>query len=466
MKTIRLCTLIATFIIIFSCEKDINDEVVNSNEERNIEFNISFTDKKNKLKSKQKPSLNEAKQIVLTIQKKSGESTDYTSKKIELYKIGNEFFSQKLSLKLGNYKITEFFLLDDNNNIIYVVPLASSKQAQNISSPLPINFSIAKDKITPIAVEVLSTHGLKAEDFGLAGLPFSEVKTYSFLINVSEKGQMDSLLTAPLNIKSGAYSFSQSLEAIANNIVTIKSGYSDYTLTISKDGFSQFSHLYTIDSLKKHASIPLTIELEKINNNNTVTDVQGNIYKTVKIGQQTWMAENLKTTLYNDGTPIEFPRTDVEAWEDNTTGAYALYNNDEILYGMLYNWYAVNTKKLCPTGWHIPSDEEWLTLSTFLGGSSVAGGKMKVTNGSWESPNVGATNTSGFSAYPAGWAYFASGHYSHRGNLAAFWSSDEGIDENHGISRQIDHDSAELERYTSSNSSNKGNGFSCRCIKD
>ena len=143
----------------------------------------------------------------------------------------------------------------------------------------------------------------------------------------------------------------------------------------------------------------------------TVTDIDGNVYHTVTIGTQTWMVENLKTTRYNDGTAIPLV-TDGNEWSNLTTPGYCWYNNDEAAfktpYGALYNWFTVNTGKLAPTGWHIPTDVEWTILSTYLGSAAVAGGKMKSTGtieagtGLWYSPNTGATNESGFTAVPAG----------------------------------------------------------------
>ena len=140
--------------------------------------------------------------------------------------------------------------------------------------------------------------------------------------------------------------------------------------------------------------------------NNTVFDYDGNIYHTVKIGTQIWMAENLKTTKYNDGTGIPVVN-DINAWHNLSTPAFSIYSNNgptkKSISFHVYNWFTVNTGKLCPTGWHVPTDEEWTILENYLGGHKVAGGKLKESGtDNWMAPNTGATNESGFSALPGG----------------------------------------------------------------
>lgn len=145
-----------------------------------------------------------------------------------------------------------------------------------------------------------------------------------------------------------------------------------------------------------------------------VVDAGGNVYTTVIIGNQEWFTENLRTTKYNNGTPIPNITSNSE-WGNLTTGAYAWYDNDEATYkyaqGALYNWYAVETGNLCAAGWHVPTDAEWTTLTDYLGGASVAGGKLKATGtieaetGLWHDPNTGATNETGFTALPGGGRY-------------------------------------------------------------
>jgi uncharacterized protein (TIGR02145 family) len=138
----------------------------------------------------------------------------------------------------------------------------------------------------------------------------------------------------------------------------------------------------------------------------TMTDIDGNVYKTITIGTQTWMAENLSTTHYSNGDPIP-DVTNNKEWESLSSSGYCWYNNDEATYkgtyGALYNWYAVKTDKLCPTGWHVPSNDEWNTLITYLGGEIAAGVKVIETgNTHWLRTIVGATNETGFTGLPGG----------------------------------------------------------------
>ena len=149
----------------------------------------------------------------------------------------------------------------------------------------------------------------------------------------------------------------------------------------------------------------------------SVTDIDGNVYKTIKIGDQLWMAENLKVTRYNNEDSIPHI-TDPGMWAELNSGAYSIYENDTnnvSIYGLLYNWHAVtDNRKIAPVGWHVPTDDEWKELEMYLGMSQSdaddvgwrgtdEGGKLKETGTAhWISPNTGATNESGFTALPSG----------------------------------------------------------------
>jgi uncharacterized protein (TIGR02145 family) len=163
----------------------------------------------------------------------------------------------------------------------------------------------------------------------------------------------------------------------------------------------------------------------------SMTDQEGNVYKTIMIGTQEWMAENLNTSIYRNGDAIPTGLSNAE-WDStiNTQqGAWAYYNNDASYacpYGKLYNWYAcVDARQLCPVGWHVPTDAEWSVLTDYLGGESVSGGKMKTT-GLWSAPNTGATNSSGFSAAPGGARTQVGDCFDCPGDNGYWWSSSEG----------------------------------------
>jgi uncharacterized protein (TIGR02145 family) len=197
----------------------------------------------------------------------------------------------------------------------------------------------------------------------------------------------------------------------------------------------------------------------------TVTDVDGNVYRTVTIGSRVWMAENLKATHYRNGDSIPHV-TDSALWVGRTTGAYCDYNNsvaNVATYGRLYNWFAVgDSRNIAPTGWHVPTDAEWQTLSDSLGGSGVAGGKMKEAGTThWIAPNTGATNESGFSALPGGYRYNGFNGSFSMGYGAYFWSS-TGINSSYAWSRHLYYDGSGFGH----SSDVKGSGFSVRCVKD
>ena len=195
----------------------------------------------------------------------------------------------------------------------------------------------------------------------------------------------------------------------------------------------------------------------------TVNDIEGNVYNTVTIGTQIWMAENLKTKKYNDNTTIPLV-TDGNAWSALSTAGYSWYNNDVNFadsYGGLYNWFSVNTSKLCPSGWHVPTESEWNYLITYLGGSTVAGGKLKETGTShWSNPNIGATNETSFTALPAGNRWDI-GQFSGLGTGAAWYTSTE-RDSFSAWGHGIDNDYSDISTFPVS----KRAGFSVRCIKD
>ncbi|MDD5528630.1 MAG: FISUMP domain-containing protein [bacterium] len=195
------------------------------------------------------------------------------------------------------------------------------------------------------------------------------------------------------------------------------------------------------------------------------TDADSNHYAVVQIGTQVWMAENLKTTKYRNGTSIPNV-SDSTQWSSLTTGAYCNYNNipaEGDTYGRLYNWYAVaDTHNMCPVGWHTPSDSEWTILTDYLGGESVAGGKLKENCTTlWKSPNFGATNESGFSALPGGYRGSYGGAFDGMMRYGYWWFTTED-DVTFVWYRDLYYNIA----YAYRTGSTKGCGCSVRCVKD
>jgi len=261
----------------------------------------------------------------------------------------------------------------------------------------------------------------------------------------------------------------------------------------------------------------------------TVTDIDGNFYTIIQIGDQKWTQQNLKVTHYNNGD--EIPKViPTSTWKNLTSGAFSdyspryYYSNetsdcvnddstsdlfddtcsswydslgscgdyddddfiatelccecgggfsiDEIvtIYGRLYNWYAVDDERdLCPEGWHVPSDDEWTILTDYLGGESVAGGKMKETGTDyWKSPNMDATNESGFTGLPSGIhetgleCTGSNGQYSSINNSTIFWTSDSYLNYTCSWARSLSFNGSELYQRKE----DFQNGLSIRCLKD
>jgi uncharacterized protein (TIGR02145 family) len=204
----------------------------------------------------------------------------------------------------------------------------------------------------------------------------------------------------------------------------------------------------------------------------TVTDIDNNSYNTVLIGTQCWMASNLRVTKYNNGTIIPLDNSGGASgdgsteWTARTSGARTVYAHNSsnlIAYGYLYNWYAAtDTREICPAGWHVPSNVEWTVMRDYLNGASVAGGKMKsVGTFYWNSPNIGATNASGFSGLPGGRRYL-NGSFVDINSLALFWSTTENVSPNGGWAYFMGSGSGNM----GSGYFNKFVGHSVRCLRD
>lgn len=196
------------------------------------------------------------------------------------------------------------------------------------------------------------------------------------------------------------------------------------------------------------------------------TDGDGNHYPVVKIGFQTWMAGNLKTTKYNNGTPMPLV-TDSAVWVALSTPGYCWYQNDYstygVVYGALYNWFAVAGGNLCPVGWHVPADYEWSTLTTNIGGDAYAGGKLKETGTvHWLTPNTLATNETGFSGLPGGYRKWDTGKFLKIQTQGLFWTSETAALQTYAWLRLLRYDYGVIETWDYL----KQFGYSVRCVKD
>ena len=223
---------------------------------------------------------------------------------------------------------------------------------------------------------------------------------------------------------------------------------------------------YRIKLLDTDTYEPIFGEDRSFTTLNTITDTDGNVYETLMIGTQIWMAQNLKTSKYNNGDPIETTIPDTLDITDQTVGYQWAYDGDESnvdTYGRLYTWFAAtDSRGVCPTGWHIPSDQEWIDVANLLGGDTLAGGKLKETGTiHWIEYNTGATNETGFTALPGGYriSKFAS-----RGEFGIWWSSSE-ISASNAAFRRIYRWSGSLFGEGITNAG-KWIGMSVRCIKD
>jgi uncharacterized protein (TIGR02145 family) len=198
---------------------------------------------------------------------------------------------------------------------------------------------------------------------------------------------------------------------------------------------------------------------------NTVTDIDGNVYHTVIIGTQVWMVENLKVTKYRNGDLIPNV-TDTTQWCDLPTGSYCNYNNNAknaAIYGRLYNWYAItDNRNIAPKGWHVPSLGELETLVAYLGGDTIAAGKLKESGTiHWLSPNTGASGESGFVALPGGYRHYEDGTFHTMGSNGYWWTTTQSVEMYAWSNRAYWYFANAINVHDF-----KTLGFSVRCLKD
>jgi len=292
-------------------------------------------------------------------------------------------------------------------------------------------------------------------------IPSEEIYIQDYVVYRSEQAYGNySIISDPQTIK-----YYQTYSSYSDPLIQYDKSYW-YKVTVRGASYRE-SSLNTITSLR--VDVP---SLET----GTLRDIDGNIYNTVKIGDQWWTVQNLEVTHYRNGDAIPNV-TDNNSWKSLTTGAFCNYNNDvnqTTVYGRMYNWYAVvDSRCLAPTGWHVPSDDEWKQLEIYIGihpqhadimaqwrGAPYGGRLKEAGTAHWNSPNTDANNKSGFSALPGGNRDYY-GFFFNMGSEAYFWSSTEGSGD-FAWYRGLDNNDAGVNRDVDV----KHNGFSVRCLRD
>ena len=438
-----------------------------------VKQNISFSFEQKEVQilssaiQKVAASKTDARYVVVTIENSTGTKI-YDAKKLELYNFNGSFISESLSLDVADYKLTSFLVLDVNNTVIYSTPLEGSALASQIIDPLPISFTVSKDQVAKITPEVLTSAGVPVTDFGYASFDFDVMVPFRISVQIYDAASASwgstiaNISVVGINTKVGTLgdaSLYKGTITKGTNIIGIKDGYPYYGISISKDSYSPQFIILTNAQLKTYLNTPI---LFSILEGGTVTDVEGNVYKVITIGTQTWMAENLKVTKYRDGTAIPY-------WTSNAAGWYAAVSEPDysLKYGKLYNWYAVSdSRKIAPAGWHVASDAEWTNLTSYFPESNSAKSLASTTD--WASStgigtigcNSELNNSSGFSALPAGFLT-GLGSFGSLHSETDWWTSDGWAWMMFGNGTPFySNDMVHISTHT------RSGGHSVRCVKD
>jgi uncharacterized protein (TIGR02145 family) len=436
----------------FSCDDDDLDPL---NEKGEVIFSFSNTILKNK-SLKESESIDEAAIILISIRNADDEMI-YSLEQFPLFNINGSFITKPISLLLGDYELTQFIVADSQGNALFIAPIVGAPNAYLVDVPLPITFIVAKDEVSKIVPEVIIADNGTPEDFGYSTFSFNVVETFNFLLSVFV---YDSLIdnfkptTANLNVTAeGKTLYSGHLENITNTI-SIRDGYDNYIINVVKDEYQSFIDTIINEQLKLHYSSedngPLIVVLDELDCDcpPTLTDIDGNIYSTVQIGDQCWMAENLRVTKYADGTSLVNGSGVLDITGDFTTKYYFAYNDDESYvetYGRLYTWAAVMNgsisemaQGICPDGWHVPTIDEFEQSIEDL-----------------NDINFGGENYAGMRG--------AGGWYGLLGRATQLWTSNE---YNSDVANAYQTDNLQNGLFLFNKTNTKADAFSIRCIKD
>jgi uncharacterized protein (TIGR02145 family) len=370
-----------------------------------------------------------------------------------------------------------------DNNGIYTIEIMPSN-VDDGSAIHPAGFRLLQNYPNPfnpstvIGYQLPRPSHIRLEIYDILG---RKIKT---LLDGFESGGFGQIIwdaTNDLNqgVSAGMYIYSMQVGSVRINkkmlLIDGNQGGSSFAISkaVGKDGTiqrvlsrpvsNQYLLIVTGENIETYLQFNLMIIENTVHNimvYRTVTDIDSNTYRTVKIGNQWWMAENLKVKHYRNGDAI--PEVmDATQWANLTTGAYCKYDNNAsnvATYGLLYNWYAVgDNRNIAPEGWHVYSPTDLRNLLDLLGGYIVAGGKLKEAGTvHWLSPNTGATNESGFTSLPGGYRRFVDGVFFDIGGAGYWWSTSE----NNGII--LWSESPVLTQLGTTSES----GLSVRCVKD
>jgi uncharacterized protein (TIGR02145 family) len=349
-----------------------------------------------------------------------------------------EMVSGKVEVPIENHKSEN---TSRNNTVTSTATTEAPRTATNHNSTRTES-SQPKPRLTQVEVDESKSHLVRNIFIGVAVI--AAILFFVFQLNNSDESVGNSQQSA-----------------VNEQVISINDGVMMPSVTTNEPNVTSNSVSKNQEQSVLNTETAVTVNKK---NYSTVTDIDGNVYKTVQIGNQVWMAENLKVTHYRNGDAIpEVTKND--QWDKLKTGAFCVFNNDAAngrKYGKLYNWYAVSDyRDISPIGWHIPTYQEWEILVNYLSGEESAGGKLKEAGTShWQNPNKGANNSSGFKFLPAGFRH-SYGKFSNIGCNGYLWNATKN-DADTAWGYCLNYNNSKVSNYISFMSS----GYSVRCIMD
>jgi hypothetical protein len=451
MKKCKVILCFIAMVVLFAtCSKDDKP----GKQEGQIEFGFQL-----KQTSSLKSAMAEPAAIVVTVTDNNG-TVISNNENMPLINFNGTYVTKALTLKPGSYKVTKYMVVDASNNVMYATPQAGSAKAYLVKQPLPISFTISKDKVAKLTPEVLSVANSNPEDFGYSTFRLNIVKTFNFLLAVftyQDSSKSYELAAANVEISAnGSTILSKSISAITETF-EVPDGYAYYKLKITKSGYSTYIDSFSNAELKLHflstdkgpLKIYLALNNVAIHPCNGLDSITygGQVYHTVEIGRECWMKENL-----NIGSMISL---NAEPTNNNQIEKYC-YGDNPInctVYGGLYNWdEAMNydtvelSQGVCPTGWHLPSISEIEEIK------ELSSDKLDLLFGGYKHININSQAK----------------YYTGINSLSWYWTSSI-IPGNSAVTGQFTGQSfadSEPVFWANNLQSPQRNGFSIRCVKN